>query len=429
MTSEWKLELIDFVFDKHKDRTYVQYQVCVYAQNPIGSCNPNSMPVPLDKLFIQVPCNCDICIDFVTKDMDPDGFTTELDRGWVWESGVQPGECRFFELAVKGHATLKTGFFQLFGTDDRCMNDHILVPDICEEMRPHHPQHWAWETNTTTLAPGETCAPREPLFIKDMCYDACDSVDQTEWSVQYVSSDYNAGTQMTSFVYRVSTSNTLPNPTCNMFDQNPAPLTDLTIRLGCDCEPQSETYLQSITDHMIPAGIVEDNYWRFDNLDVRAGESKLITIALKGQISTKPNGDITLGGNHRCVSTSMGGSAAIAVPNPCSNRCIFGQWTDWQLQGSCSLECGGGEQMRTRTCVSVCDMSTPVDNCPGEAHGTVPCNTQPCPVHGRDSSSSSSSSDRNWMGADSSSSSSSDRNWMGSDSSGSGSSNDRTWHH
>jgi len=177
----------------------------------------------------------------------------------------------------------------------------------------------------------------------------------------------------------------------------PAPLTDVTIRLGCDCEPQSDSYLQSITQSMSPTGVVENDYWRFDNLDVNAGDSMELTIVLKGQVSMEANGDATLGGDHRCASTLLTGAEIdfVNVPNPCMDVCNFGEWTDWVLQGSCSVSCGGGEQIRTRTCVSVCDQTTPVDNCPGEGHGTLPCNTQPCPVFESSSSSSSSSSSEN----------------------------------
>jgi len=270
------------------------------------------------------------------------------------------------------------------------VNNTIMVPDICEEVRPHHPQQWSWNSQSES---GQ-CQPREPLFSKHMCFDACDSVEQTEWSIEFVSSNFNAMAGTTEFVWRVNTSSTLPNPTCNMYDNSPAPLTDVAIRMGCGCEPQSETYLRSITESMTPNGVVELNFWRFDNLDVTAGDSMELKIVLNGNVTMQDSGDATLGGDHRCASTLSGADHTfVGVPNPCSNKCNFGEWTDWQLQGSCSAECGGGEQVRVRSCVSVCDQSTPVDNCPGEAHSTLPCNTQPCPVawwSNGDSSSSSS---------------------------------------
>jgi len=246
------------------------------------------------------------------------------------------------------------------------------------------------------------------LFSKHMCWDACESVAHTEWSIDFVSSEFNPQYDTTTFVWKVSTSSVLPSPTCNAYDASPAPLTDVTVRMGCDCEPQSDTFLRSITDHMVPSGIAESNFWRFDNLDVKAGESKELTVVLKGDISMKWNGDATLGGDHRCVST-LTSDVSIQVPNPCSNKCNFGEWTDWQLQGLCSVECGGGEQVRTRTCVSICDQSVFLDNCPGEAHGTIPCNTHTCPVWISGSSSSSSSDSSSSSSSDSSSSSSGSR--------------------
>jgi len=351
--------------------------------------------VALQKLFLQIPCNCDLCIDFMTKDMDPDGLTTELDRGWAWEFAVEPGECQFFELALKGHATLKSGFYQLLGTDERCVKDTILVPDICEDIRPErHPRNWHWESHEhEDENEPDGCKPREPLFLKDMCWDACDVIEQTEWSIEHLSSHYDETQDVTTFVWRVNTYNNLPNPSCNLFDESPAPLNDVTIRLGCDCEPQSDSYLRSITLHTTPPAVAHSNFWHFDNLNIKAGESAHLEIVLKVRMSAKDNGDATLGGSHRCGSTLMATNPiSIAVPDPCLNPCNFGEWTDWEMHGSCSLECGGGKQARVRSCVSICDEEIIVDNCPGEAHGTVPCNTEPCPVWHTDNSDSSSES-------------------------------------
>jgi hypothetical protein len=383
--AEWYLELMDYKFDKHKDRTYVQYQVCVYARNPFVTCNDNEMPVALRKLFLQLPCNCDICIDYVTKDMDPDGFTTELDRGWVWELAVEPGECQLVELALQGHATLKSGFYQLLGMDERCVSDTILIPDICENITPQPLQHWHWESHEQENE-NEECDPREPLFLKNMCWSACDTIEQVEWSIEFVSSYFDLTQDTTTFVWYVNTSNNLPNPSCNLYDNHPAPLTDVTIRLGCDCEPQSDSYLSSITAQTTPSAVVHSSFWHFDNLNIRAGESARLEIILKGNVGMKNNGDATVGGGYRCGSTLTAvNPMSVTVPDPCLNRCNFGEWTDWEMQGDCSLECGGGKQARIRRCVSVCNDAIPVDNCPGEAHGTVPCNTQPCSVWLKDS--------------------------------------------
>jgi hypothetical protein len=324
-----------------------------------------------------------------------------MDRGWLWEFAVQPNECQFFELSVEGHATLKAGMYQLFGVDDRCVNHTIPVPDICEEVR-QAPQQWSWSMegvgNDT-----EGCH-NEPLFLQNMCHDMCESTENTEWSIEFSQSVYDDETDTTVFEWTVSTSISLPENACSMIEV-PAALTDVTIRMGCDCAPQSDTFLRSITDHMIPSGLAYNNYWHFDHLDVKPGESMKLQIVLKGDMRSEGFGDVTLaGGDHRCVST-LTSETTIMVPNVCENPCNFGEWSPWQLQGGCSVECGGGEQVRMRTCMSVCGEGVLVDNCPGEAYGTVPCNTHSCPIWMRSDSSSESSSD-----SSSSSSSSSQNN-------------------
>jgi len=326
--------------------------------------------------------------------MEPHGFTTELDRGWVWEVKVQPGECQYFELSLKGHTTLKTGSYQMFGCDDRCVSDSIMVPDICENVSP---SNWWWSTNTESSSSSDSnedqCDNLEPLFLKNMCFDACDYLEQTEWNITSLGSTYDSKNDVTTFSWNVSTDANLPNPSCNVLSNSPVPLSDVTIRLGCDCEPQSDRYLQSITVETIPSAVIKTDYWHFEFLDVAAGTSQTLQIVLKGNVVSADNGDATLGGSYRCGSTlNTITPMSVTVPNPCSDSCNFGQWTDWQLIGDCSVDCGGGEQARVRTCLSVCDDETPVENCPGHDHGYTPCNTQPCPVWFTDSSSSSDSS-------------------------------------
>ncbi|ETO06827.1 hypothetical protein RFI_30565, partial [Reticulomyxa filosa] len=158
---EWTLELIDYEFKASKDRAYIQYQVCVYPRSPYLNNNSTQVPVLLEKLFLQIPCNCDLCIDFVTKDMDTDGLTTELDRECVWE--VE--------------------------------------------------------------------------------------------SIEYLSSLYDATYDITTIVWRVNTSSKLPNQSCK-YDDSSAPLTDVTIRLGCDCEHKSNIYLLSITQDTTLTAVV-----------------------------------------------------------------------------------------------------------------------------------------------------------------------------
>ena len=80
----------------------------------------------------------------------------------------------------------------------------------------------------------------------------------------------------------------------------------------------------------------------------------------------------------RCTVTGACGSAtsnpAALTVNACPVDCVVSAWSPW---GACSLPCGGGTQIRTRTII------TPASNggmpCP-VLEETQPCNTQPCPV-------------------------------------------------
>jgi len=47
-------------------------------------------------------------------------------------------------------------------------------------------------------------------------------------------------------------------------------------------------------------------------------------------------------------------------------------WSEWSPWSACSADCGGGVQIRTRTCEG------PLDDCEGQSTFTRPCNTQPC---------------------------------------------------
>ena len=85
---EWKVDFHDWMYNKDKDITYIQYEICTLTHNPYNSCNDEEYPLSLESFFIQLPCLCEICIDAVTKDMDPDGYTTEVYQGWLWHKQV-----------------------------------------------------------------------------------------------------------------------------------------------------------------------------------------------------------------------------------------------------------------------------------------------------------------------------------------------------
>lgn len=60
------------------------------------------------------------------------------------------------------------------------------------------------------------------------------------------------------------------------------------------------------------------------------------------------------------------------------NPPIDGVWSEWD-KGSCSVSCGGGMAISTRTCTPPKNGGT---DCPGKARKEEECNTQNCPVNG-----------------------------------------------
>lgn len=53
-------------------------------------------------------------------------------------------------------------------------------------------------------------------------------------------------------------------------------------------------------------------------------------------------------------------------------------WTSWFRHSKCSVSCGGGVQIRTRSCHGDRD-SDHHHRCSGSTVSTQPCNTHPCP--------------------------------------------------
>ncbi|XP_013414531.1 SCO-spondin [Lingula anatina] len=68
-----------------------------------------------------------------------------------------------------------------------------------------------------------------------------------------------------------------------------------------------------------------------------------------------------------------------------TGRCpvsVDGQWGDWSAYGACTDSCGGGFQMRSRTCSNPSQAGTGKP-CVGPADDIKKCNIQDCPVHGQ----------------------------------------------
>merc|ERR1712159_367045 len=60
---------------------------------------------------------------------------------------------------------------------------------------------------------------------------------------------------------------------------------------------------------------------------------------------------------------------------------VNGNWSEWKDSGKCNKTCGGGKQMKIRSC----DNPPPADggnDCEGKKEKEIDCNTQLCPVNG-----------------------------------------------
>ena len=58
---------------------------------------------------------------------------------------------------------------------------------------------------------------------------------------------------------------------------------------------------------------------------------------------------------------------------------LDGEWSNWSEWDNCTLECGGGNQTRTRTCTNPEPQFNGTD-CIGENSETQICNEDPCPI-------------------------------------------------
>ena len=56
-----------------------------------------------------------------------------------------------------------------------------------------------------------------------------------------------------------------------------------------------------------------------------------------------------------------------------------GEWSDWSEWDNCNLDCGGGNQTRTRSCTNPEPQFNGTD-CGADDSETQVCNDQPCPI-------------------------------------------------
>jgi len=376
---EWYVDLTDWQYDHDDDITYIRYTVCVYPSLPFDTCSDLDSPEPLTKFSLQIPCACEICIDEATKDMSPDGYATEIHQGWIWDYTVYPGECQNFDLALYGYVNLRYGELMLENSYScRYHSSTNFVPDPCKYMKhdyhDYNNQVWYNQHNNSYEC---NRVPDWP----DQCHYECqsDDNDDTEWSIMEGDVIYDSNNDVTTFSYIVSVDDENTNIPCSMTGL-PYNLEEVVIRIGCDCNPANDYYLQSITDGVSPYStlVTRDSWaWNEQNgINLEPGNNRTLTITLSGDWSDaiSDSGDVILGGNMRCKYYPN-----IRVPNVCHRNELFGQWTEWIEEEECDADCGGGVRKLTRTCVSVEDPTTEVINCPGEDTLYQPCNTQQCP--------------------------------------------------
>lgn len=81
-------------------------------------------------------------------------------------------------------------------------------------------------------------------------------------------------------------------------------------------------------------------------------------------------------GGQQCQGDSQ--TTQACNPGPCP---INGGWSDWTDWSQCSVGCGSGTQTATRTCTNPSPQYGGA-NCQGDSSQTRTCNTDPCPVDG-----------------------------------------------
>ena len=218
----------------------------------------------------------------------------------------------------------------------------------------------------------DICYYDNPFYPDQDCSYICDDYLDNEWRMDYVLS-YNEGGN-TVFVYHAFVESNVNELECTKREHNEAQtLHKVYLRVSCACNYQSDSFLETMTVKMEPFGEVHQNHWSW-TLDLREGQMQELKLVIKGENVELAYSDMTLvGADRRCTSFNK-----VKTPNPCRNECNFGEWSKWSSFGDCSAECGGGHRYKTRSCVSICDGITKVDNCFGENNHMSICNTNPC---------------------------------------------------
>eukprot|EP00486_Rosalina_sp_Unknown_P013309 CAMPEP_0201597134 /NCGR_PEP_ID=MMETSP0190_2-20130828/193697_1 /ASSEMBLY_ACC=CAM_ASM_000263 /TAXON_ID=37353 /ORGANISM="Rosalina sp." /LENGTH=329 /DNA_ID=CAMNT_0048057937 /DNA_START=1 /DNA_END=987 /DNA_ORIENTATION=- len=304
LETEWDISFTNWAYDKDDDLTYVRYEVCTSAVNPFNSCNPADDPVCIAGLFIQIPCLCEICLPEVTYHMQPSGKATIAFQGWIWFDEIKAGECEEIDIVLHGFADMNEGMYKIFGMDGRYQVGMIETPNPCYyyTSNPFRPDDSDSSSDSSddshdNYAPAPTdpdmgCTPRGLDFVEDKCDFLC-QYDASEFSGTFVERRYDDTNNATTFVYEISADLTLND--CHP-DEPPVALDEFYVRLGCDCDPLSETFLQSITKAMEPYGTVNENYWVWSNLELKPGDKLEVSITLEGEMEYSV-GDLTFGGN------------------------------------------------------------------------------------------------------------------------------------
>lgn len=77
-TTEWRLELIDWQYYQHHDKTEYKYSICTSYLQPFDHCKISESEIDetskiLKNIALQMPCDCEVCIGYAVDQMEPLG--------------------------------------------------------------------------------------------------------------------------------------------------------------------------------------------------------------------------------------------------------------------------------------------------------------------------------------------------------------------